>query len=399
MRKTKSVHRGPASISLLKEALEYYYHKGFTADRALNETFRHYKLRDDRLRGELADRLYGIIRFRRPLVSALGYERIDTIDDVKLLVELWNVWKKIYEGKEYKGETNSAKEKLKKYLRVHKMKESYPDWMDEAGRKELGDEKWEKISSALNRQPRLFIRANTLRTTRDQLIGRLKEEGVRASPVNESEEAVLVEEFYNVYSLPSFHEGLFEVQDLSSMRVSSFLDVSPGMRVLDACAGNGGKTLHLAALIKNKGKIIATDVSQRKLDELRSRCKRNGVDVVETMLIRKETDLSSLKGTFDRVLLDVPCSGTGVLKRNPDIKWRILPEDLQELQLQQKKILETYAALLKKDGKLVYACCSVLPSEGETRVNSFLEDHLHVKEEELRLDPDFGDGFYMARIK
>ncbi|HTL82638.1 MAG TPA: RsmB/NOP family class I SAM-dependent RNA methyltransferase [Bacteroidia bacterium] len=399
----KSDHKGPAPLLLLKEALEYYYLKGFAADRALNETFRHHKLRDERLRADLAKRLYGIIRFRRPIVTAIGEERFETTDDLKLLVDTFNKFKKIYKGEELPGKDEPIVQKLMKYMRVRKMRESFDDFFDELALKELGEEKWNEVSAELNRDPRLFLRVNTLKTTKAELIALLKAEGMNFSDVNGGEEALMSDEFYNVFTSDAFHQGFFEIQDISSQQVSQFCDLKSGLRVLDACAGNGGKTLHLAALMKNKGKIIAMDVSERKLDELRSRCVRNGVDVVETKLVNAKTNFDEMKNTFDRVLIDIPCSGTGVMKRNPDIKWRFDARNLQELQLQQQNILNTYAQLVKPGGKLIYASCSILPSEGEMQIKKFLESadggEKWEKEDEIRIDPSFGDGFFMCRLK
>jgi 16S rRNA (cytosine967-C5)-methyltransferase len=175
------------------------------------------------------------------------------------------------------------------------------------------------------------------------------------------------------------------------------------MRVADACAGNGGKTLHIATLMQNKGKIVAMDVVQNKLDELRARCTRNGIDLAETKLINSPEVIAKMAGTFDRVLLDVPCTGTGVLRRNPDIRWRLYPEDVKEMVVKQQEILNAYASLVKQNGKLVYATCSIFPCEGEEQVKRFLDSNADSwkLEEELRINPvsDDGDGFYLARMK
>jgi 16S rRNA (cytosine967-C5)-methyltransferase len=392
-------HKGPGSMALLRDALELYYTKGYNADRSLNEIFRQHRLRDERMRADLANRLYGIIRFRRPIVTAIGDERISSIDDIKLLVDTLNKWKKIYKGEQPSGKEDGVMQKLKKYSRLRIMRESMPDILDKEGVKQLGEEKWTEVAAQLNRDPHLFIRVNTIKAQKQQVKQLLEEGGIKFSDVDGGEEALMAEKFGNVFASDAFHKGYFEVQDISSQRVAHFLDVKPGMRVLDACAGNGGKTLHLAALMKNKGKIIAMDVSQRKLDELRSRCTRNGIDIVETMLVKPGIDLSALKNSFDRVLIDAPCSGTGVIRRNPDIKWRLDEQYLDELQTQQQQILETYSALTNSKGKVVYASCSILPSEGEMQAKKFADREKWSIEEELRLDPSFGDGFFMARMK
>lgn len=390
------------SLALLKETLTLFLEKDITADRALNETFRRHRLRDDRMRMELAWRFYGILRSWRPLVTALGTDSFETVAAIRELVEMWNAWRKICKGEE-PAFSGPAIDRLKKYFRVRKMRESFPDWIDDLAVKELGEEHWTKLAHELNQEPKQFLRVNTLKTNRTKLVERLREEQVDAEPVAGTADTLLVKQYVNIFQLPSFKDGWFEMQDYSSQFVAPFLDVKPGMRVGDGCAGNGGKTLHLAALMQNKGKIVAMDISPKKLDELRVRCTRNGADLVETKQIDARKPDKRLEESFDRLLLDVPCSGTGVIKRNPDIRWRLIPDELQQLIREQKAILEANASFVKAGGKLVYATCSILPSEGENQVRDFLKTHDEdwELEEELRVDPvsSPGDGFYMARMK
>ncbi len=174
------------------------------------------------------------------------------------------------------------------------------------------------------------------------------------------------------------------------------------MRIIDACAGAGGKTLHLAALAKNKGRIIAMDVEQWKLDELQKRARRAGVSNLEPRLIESSKSIKRLEKSADRVLLDVPCSGLGVLKRNPDAKWKLSPEFIQQVRELQHNILSDYGVMLKPGGLMVYSTCSILPSENEEQVRRFLEEKQG--EYELVKDkhtwPSEGyDGFYMALLK
>jgi 16S rRNA (cytosine967-C5)-methyltransferase len=388
---------------LLSETITYFIEKGNTADRALNETFRKYKIRDDEQRSELALRFYGIIRFWRTLVTALGEDKFEKPEATRRLIGAYNAWKKIYAGEEQKNLEGPVADRLNKYMRVRKLRESFPDWLDEFAVKQIGEENWEAMSKALNKEPKLYLRANTLKVSRDELLGKLKKSGIEVYPVNEVPDAIYVKVYRNVFDSEFFHAGNFEVQDISSQRVAIFADVHSGMRVADACAGNGGKTLHLAALMKNRGKIVAMDVAQNKLDELRLRCSRNGVDLVEVKKIISPSDIKDMNETFDRVLLDVPCTGTGVLRRNPDIRWRLYPEDVEHMMREQKEILNNYSTLVKKEGKLIYATCSIFPCEGEEQVKNFLSANLNSwkLEEELRINPisDDGDGFYLAKLK
>ena len=174
------------------------------------------------------------------------------------------------------------------------------------------------------------------------------------------------------------------------------------MRVCDVCAGAGGKTLHLSCLMENKGKIIAMDINQYKLNELRKRSKRNGAFNIQTKLIDNLKSVKKLYGKFDRLLIDAPCSGLGVLKRNPDAKWKLNLDFIQRVREKQLNILKKYSPLLKKGGKLVYATCSILPSENEIQIKKFLKSEEGKNfdfEDENKINPSDGfDGFYMARL-
>lgn len=396
-----SFHIG--SLTLLRDTLALFLEKGWPADRTLNEIFRKYKVKDERTRAELASRFYGIVRYWRPLSTALGKDTFESVNEVKLLLDTFHKWKAIYRRGGAPSGEGQVSERLVKFSRIRKMRESYPDWLDAFAEKELGAEHWDALANALNRDAEIFLRTNTLRGNREALLELLKKEEVEATAVEGSDEAIVLKDYVNVFPLASFREGYFEVQDLSSQQVSRFLDVRPGMRVADACAGNGGKTLHLAALMQNRGKIVAMDVSEKKLEELRTRASRNKADLIETRVVAKGKVAKRKDASFDRLLLDVPCSGTGVLRRNPDIRWRLIPDDLPQLMRMQQEILETYSPMVKPGGKMVYATCSIFPGEGEEQVKTFLKTHGETwkLEEERRIDPvsDSGDGFYMARLE
>jgi 16S rRNA (cytosine967-C5)-methyltransferase len=181
------------------------------------------------------------------------------------------------------------------------------------------------------------------------------------------------------------------------------LDPKPGERVIDACAGAGGKSLHLAALMKNKGKILSLDIHERKLEELRKRASRAGADIIETRTIDSSKVIKRLEETADRLLLDVPCSGLGVLRRNPDSKWKLSDEEIEKLRALQSQILESYSKMVKPGGRMVYATCSILPSENERQVEEFLKNAGGTFEllEERKFAPgkDGFDGFYAASLQ
>lgn len=278
--------------------------------------------------------------------------------------------------------------------------ESIPDWLDNLCADELGS-KWPDELKALNSIPSIILRANTLKISKDNLAKRLTGEGFKLSNLDLPFGLVLLKRS-DIFKSKAFFEGLFEQQDASSQLVAPFLQVEPGMRVIDACAGNGGKTLHIACLMKNKGKILALDNADWKLDELMKRAARAGVSIVEPRPITTTKVVKRLKDKADRLLLDVPCSGLGVLRRNPDSKWRLTPEKIAEINKTQIQILDRYTQMVKPGGKFVYSTCSILPSENQQQVEAFLSrsNGVFVLEEEKSISPSLSgfDGFYMARL-
>lgn len=265
---------------------------------------------------------------------------------------------------------------------------------------ELGA-KWPEIARASNIPAEVFLRTNTLKIDRKALLKELSNEFCPAQALDKNEVGIVLEKRKNTFRLRSFQSGFFEVQDGGSQMIAPYLEVKPGMRVIDACSGAGGKALHLAALMENKGQIIAMDVEAWKLKELQKRARRNGAHNIETRPIENSKSIKRLHNTADRLLLDVPCSGTGVIKRNPDTKWKLRPEHLDRVRKIQGDIIADYSKMLKKGGKMVYATCSILRSENEDQVAKFLESNTEFKLlKEERVDPSqWSDGFYMALLE
>lgn len=277
---------------------------------------------------------------------------------------------------------------------------SIPEWLHEAGEKELG-ERWSMIMQALNQPSKQVIRVNTLKTDRENLQQLLLADKVITQPHSKAPDALVVRNKLNLFKLPGFKQGLFEMQDVSSQMIGHFADPQPCMRVVDGCAGNGGKTLHLASLMQNKGRIIALDIFAGKLETLRCRASRAGISVIETRVIDTTKVIKRLYDSADIVLLDVPCSGLGVLKRNPEIKWKLKPTDLENLKKTQEDILNRYCLMVKPGGKLIYSTCSILPSENSEQIQKFLQLHSDKFSfvEEKFMSPEEGfDGFYMAKL-
>jgi 16S rRNA (cytosine967-C5)-methyltransferase len=208
----------------------------------------------------------------------------------------------------------------------------------------------------------------------------------------------------NVFTSKEFKAGLFEVQDLNSQRVAHCVKPKPGMRVIDACAGAGGKSLHMAAIMENKGQIIALDIFGHKLEELKRRARRNSIHNIETRLIDSRKTIKKLRQSADAVLIDAPCTGIGVFRRNPDAKWKLTPEFLKEITQTQGEILRDYSTMVKPQGALVYATCSILPQENQQQILSFLssdagQDFVLETQEALLPSKTGFDGFFMARLK
>jgi 16S rRNA (cytosine967-C5)-methyltransferase len=243
--------------------------------------------------------------------------------------------------------------------------------------REFGEEA-EVAAEAMNERAPLCVRVNTLKTTREALQARLLAEGVSAAPTPRSPLGLVLDGRINAFSLPSFREGLFEVQDEGSQLLGMLVDPPP-TRVVDACAGAGGKTLQLAAEMKNRGELFALDVEEGRLEELKRRARRAGVHNVRARIIPKDdTALEALKdllGRADRVLVDAPCSGSGTLRRKPDARYRFTPALLAEHVERQAALLARFAQLVKPGGQLVYGTCSVLREENEEVVSAFLAAH------------------------
>lgn len=278
---------------------------------------------------------------------------------------------------------------------------SLPDWLETRGASELG-EAWLSTIDALNLQAPVFLRANRLKATREEVAKQLAEEEIMTDPVDGAEDGLILKERRNVFITKAFKAGLFEVQDGGSQQIVPLLAPEPGERVIDACAGAGGKTLHIAARMKNRGKVLALDVHGRKLDELKIRSRRAGADIIEIREITSTKVLKRLAETGDRVLLDVPCSGSGVWRRNPDGRWKLTAEEVGNLHELQAKILSDYSKLVKPGGVLVYSTCSLWPSENQHQVQKFLKSAggKFSLDQELTTSPNESafDGFYAARL-
>ena len=372
------------------------------ADKVLERLLKAHKKWGSADRQVVSEIFYDIVRWKKRLEYYMGEGTKPS--NIYNLILAYLLWKKVKYKKfdEFDGiKTGGILSKLdKKTFPTKAIEHSVPDWLAGLFEKELGA-KWEKEMSALNEQAPVILRANSLKISAENLVEILKEEGVNSFVLRGYPDAVQLEEKKNVFLTSAFKEGFFEVQDASSQKIAELLDVKEGMRVVDACAGAGGKTLHIAALMKNKGQIIALDIYEWKLAELKRRAKRAGAFNIETRFIEDNKVIKRLHNTADRLLIDAPCSGLGVLKRNPDSKWKIDEDFINRIKTEQENILQNYSKILKKGGKMVYATCSILPSENGEQVRKFLAENAEfalVKEESI-MPSDGYDGFYMALIE
>jgi len=372
------------------------------ADKVLERLLKAHKKWGSADRQVVSEIFYDIVRWKKRLEYYMGEGTKPS--NIYNLILAYLLWKKVKYKKfdEFDGiKTGGILSKLdKKTFPTKAIEHSVPDWLAGLFEKELGA-KWEKEMSALNEQAPVILRANSLKVSAENLVEILKEEGVNSFVLRGYPDAVQLEEKKNVFLTSAFKEGFFEVQDASSQKIAELLDVKEGMRVVDACAGAGGKTLHIAALMKNKGQIIALDIYEWKLAELKRRAKRAGAFNIEARFIEDNKVIKRLHNTADRLLIDAPCSGLGVLKRNPDSKWKIDEDFINRIKTEQENILQNYSKILKKGGKMVYATCSILPSENGEQVRKFLAENTEftlVKEENI-MPSDGYDGFYMALIE
>lgn len=399
-------------VAATVEALQDIFVKNRQADRVVEQMLKSNKKWGARDRAFIAENVYETVRWWRLVKYVAQVEKAVESEDFWRLAGAWQLIKPLHleghealenlpewpEFEDIDGEV--VRQRYEEGLQIRKIAQSIPDWIDQVGESELGAQ-WAAELAALNKTAPVVLRVNSLKATvpavQEQL-GLDITEPVAALP-----DALALKKRINVSGLDSFKNGFFEVQDAGSQLIAPYLDVRKGMSVIDACAGAGGKSLHLAALLGNTGSILSMDIEHHKLQELERRAVRNGVTNLSTMLISSDKIIENLSETTDRLLLDVPCSGLGVLRRNPDSKWKLKPEFLDKIRKVQAQILENYSKMVKKGGKMVYATCSILPSESEEQVRAFTKRHKadwrFVSEQRTSPARDGFDGFYMALLE
>ena len=386
--------------------LDSIFNQNLQADKVIAKMLKSDKRWGKRDRGFIAENTYEIIRWKRLYAELAGVkEPFAKVDLWRLLSVRW-----VLQGiplpawDEVRG--TPARRIKGKYdgLQQHRaIVCSITDWLDEIGLANFGETQWQRELDALNTQASVVLRVNRLQTNPKTLQNELVAEGIQTVLHRTYPDALILQERANVFETDAFQRGLFEVQDASSQLVASFTEVGPGMQVIDACAGAGGKSLHLAALMENKGQLTALDIYPHKLHELKRRARRAGAHNITTRHIKSNKVIKKLHGRADRVLIDAPCTGLGVLRRNPDAKWKIDSDFLERVKKTQEHIIYTYATMVKPGGKLVYATCSILKEENQSQVEGFLKSEIGkqftLEKEQFASPAKTGfDGFYMAKM-
>ena len=403
----------PVQVKAVVQALQRIFLDGQYADKVIGSVLQSNPKAGSRDRAFIAETTYDVVRYFRLFTEVLGRTPKQE-DDFWQIIGIYFLTRHLRNPAETAIELPDWREFqsfqpaeiIKRYQQAalrRAFRESIPDWMDELGQAELGDN-WDETLRWLNRPADVVLRTNRLKTTREALQKALKDEGIETEPVGTDTDALRLTIRKNVFTTKAFKNGWFEVQDYSSQAVAPLLAPQPGMRVVDACAGGGGKTLHLAALMQSKGRLIALDTLSWKLDELKLRARRAGVSNIENRPIENRKVIKRLYNSADRLLLDVPCSGLGVLRRNPDSKWKLTPEQFSQLKVTQQDILQSYSPIVRPGGRMVYATCSILPSENRFQVDAFLQspagkDWQLVQDRSILPQDEGFDGFYMALLE
>lgn len=400
MKQHTRIHK-PLSIGIVDILMEVFNQQNL-ADRVINASLKENNRWGSRDRKFVAHHSYQIIRNWRMIkfCGEINDRKIKEEADFWLMLGTWLAMDGIElpAWEEFEGISPESIGSLKvKALQIPKVAESVTDWLYEYGEEQLG-ERWLGELKALNQEAPVFLRVNQ---THSNITECLKELRANAIECEEANGAIKLLSRRKYTHLPIFKSGKVETQDLGSQEIAKLLNPQSGEFVIDACAGAGGKSLHAADLMKNKGKILALDIHAKKLEELQKRANRSRFDIINTQRVAPAV-VKAYSETADKLLLDVPCTGSGTFRRNVDAKWKLKPSFMEEIVPLQAEILQDYASMLKKAGQLVYATCSIFPVENKLQVTKFLannEDYKLLEEKQLWPSEGEWDGFYMALIQ
>jgi len=368
----------PAIIGHAEEVLREILRFTGPADGTLSRYFREHPRLGSRERGVIAEAIYGLLRNKSVYTSfsesgsgpamrrltLLGLADAVGVDSLGGLTEEETAWL----------------ERVMQIDRSHlpvTMKANMPAWIWDKLNTRFGEEQALALTTSLNTPAPLDLRVNAIKGNREDVIASLAQAPILAEPTPYSASGLRVIKKPSIQNLPLFKDGTIEVQDEGSQLLAQLVGARRGEMVADFCAGAGGKTLALGALMRNTGRLYAFDVSEKRLAKLKPRLARSGLSNVHPVVIAHEKDakIKRLSAKLDRVLVDAPCSGLGTLRRNPDVKWRQTPEGVAELNVKQASILASASRMVKPGGRLVYATCSILDEENEDIVNAFLAEH------------------------
>lgn len=369
-------------LNTIVTALHKIIHENFYSDKVLEYLFKTNKKLGKRDRQMIAETTYNIVRYY------YYYQYIADSNDPEKILNAY-----------IKNPIIDSTVSTDKRIIL-----SFNNDLWDTAEQQLGKDKWLKQAEALNQPAPLVIRTNTLKISKHNLQNQLREIGIETIENKDAPEALIITNKKFLTQNELFKAGYYEFQDISSQRVAHFIPneiLQSAHRIIDACAGAGGKTLHLSALKQNKGQIIAMDVEEKKLIELKKRSRRAGCTNVQIKLIDSSKIIKRLENSADILLIDAPCTGTGVIKRKPDTKLKFTVSNMKELITLQQNILSNYSKMLKPNGYLLYVTCSILPAENEQQVQLFLSNNSNyqlVKQNTIHPSDGF-DGFYMALLK
>ncbi|MBI3306611.1 MAG: RsmB/NOP family class I SAM-dependent RNA methyltransferase [Candidatus Omnitrophica bacterium] len=396
------------------------------ADRWLaNFFYRNRKKFGSRDRRFFSETIYGLFRHKLFLESwsrELGHDK-----DPSLMVLMASLKEGLVSGDEFEEHTAASFPGIKtagaveQALKAHDLpaglnfnspeekisiQYSVPLWLVKRWKQRFGEEECCALLASTIERPPLVVRINPLKMARERQIGRFEKWGWRVFPTERSPWGLVFKERVHLFDTEDFQKGFFEIQDEGSQIICQMIDAKPGEVVWDVCAGGGGKSLLLAAMMQNKGRIIATDIKKWKLEELRKRFRRAGAMNIFPAELERISESREMKKGVDKILIDAPCSGTGTLRRNPDAKWKIKEEKFADFHKEQVAIIEKSLPFLKKGGRLYYATCSLEPEENEEVMAEIFARHPELqkiaypysKDGFFRLYPHKNqtDGFFLA---
>ncbi len=386
--------------SAVLQNLETIFNEHQQADKTIQSLLKTQKKWGSRDRKFVGKVLYDIVRWKR-LYENITNSDIKTIEGKWNILTAWSKQNKIEIPDWFKNTMEYDKIKFEQQL-PFSIEQSIPEWLNELGTNQLGKDFFKKEIQALNLEAQLVIRVNTLLISKNSLQKKLKLSGIETIENNQYPDALFVLGRKKITHLACYKKGFFEIQDASSQLVAPFTEAKPGMTIIDACAGAGGKTLHLATQMNNRGAIFAYDIYRSKLDELQKRAKRNKIKIIRKAEVITPEIIAKNKKKADILLLDVPCSSLGTLKRKPGLKWELNTDKLNKINILQMNILNEYAKMTKIGGLLIYVTCSILPMENKENVKLFLKQNNNftfVEDKNIFASQTEGDGFYMAKLK